>query len=170
MPQWLTVRVKHQGGRRAGQHGRIRSYPIGEVPVNEPRKDVLDLLAEGKITPSDAESLIAALEPDQPPVARSLEVLPKNKAKYLRVLVDTLEDGEPGRINVRVPLQLLRAGVQLAALIPSQALDQANVELNKSGVPIDLTQLKPQQLEALIEHLDEVTVEVDQPDAKVRIF
>src|ERR1700722_7846172 len=63
MPQLLTVRVKHQGGRRAGQHGRIRSYPIGEVPVNEPRKDVLDLLAEGKITASDAESLIAALEP-----------------------------------------------------------------------------------------------------------
>jgi hypothetical protein len=41
---------------------------------------------------------------------------------------------------------------------------------NKSGVPIDLTQLKPEQLEALVEHLDEMTVEVDQPDAKVRFF
>jgi hypothetical protein len=42
--------------------------------------------------------------------------------------------------------------------------------LNKAGVPFDLTQLKPAQLEALVEQLDEVTVEVDQPDAQVRVF
>jgi hypothetical protein len=84
--------------------------------------------------------------------------------------VDSVENGEPGRVNVRVPLQLLRAGVRLAALIPPQALSQANAELHKSGVPIDLTQLKPEQLEALVEHLDEMIVEVDQPDAKVRVF
>lgn len=69
-----------------------------------------------------------------------------------------------------MPLQLLPAGVRLAALIPPQALGGANAELSKSGVPVDLTQLKPEQLEALVEHLDEVTMEVDQPDAKVRIF
>jgi predicted TIM-barrel fold metal-dependent hydrolase len=75
-----------------------------------------------------------------------------------------------GRVNVRVPLQLLRAGVKLAALLPPQALNRANAELSKSGWPIDLTQLKPEQLEALIEHLDDMTVEVDAPDATVRVF
>ncbi len=138
--------------------------------MNEQRKDILGMLAEGKITAEEADQLIAALERDQPPAASSLDARPKGKAKYLRVMVDTLEDGEPGRVNIRVPLQLLRAGVQLAALIPAQALDRANAELNKSGVPIDLTQLKPEQLEALVENLDELTVEVDQPDAKVHIF
>ena len=138
--------------------------------MNEQRKDILDMLAEGKITAEEAEQLIAALERDQPPAASSLDARPKGKAKYLRVVVDALENGEPGRVNVRVPLQLLRAGVRLAALIPPQALGQANAELNKSGVPFDLTQLKPEQLEALVEHLDEMTVEVDQPDAKVRVF
>jgi hypothetical protein len=69
-----------------------------------------------------------------------------------------------------VPLQLLRAGVQLVALVPPRALDRANAELDKSGVPIDLKQLKPEQLEALVEHLDEVTLEVDQPDTKMRVF
>jgi hypothetical protein len=138
--------------------------------MNEQRKDILDMLAEGKITAEEAEQLIAALERDQPPAASSLDTRPKGKAKYLRVMVDSVEDGEPGRVNVRVPLQLLRAGVRLAALIPPQALGQATAELSKSGVPIDLTQLKPEQLEALVEHLDEMTVEVDQPDAKVRVF
>jgi Asp-tRNA(Asn)/Glu-tRNA(Gln) amidotransferase B subunit len=138
--------------------------------MNEQRKDILDMLAEGKITAEQAEQLIAALERDQPSAASSLDVRPKGKAKYLRVVVDAFENGEPERVNVRVPLQLLRAGVRLAALIPPQALGQANAELNKSGVPFDLTQLKPEQLEALVEHLDEMTVEVDQPDAKVRVF
>ena len=138
--------------------------------MNDQRKDILDMLAAGKITVDEAERLIAALERDQPPAASSLDVRPKGKAKYLRLVVYSLDNGEPGRINVRVPLQLLRAGVQLAALIPTQALDRANAELQKSGVPFDLKQLKPEQLEALVEQLDEVTLEVDQPDATVRIF
>ncbi len=138
--------------------------------MNEQRKDILDMLAEGKITAAEAEQLIAALERDQPPAASSLELRPKGKAKYLRVVVDAMEDGEQARVKVRAPLQLLRAGVRLAAWVPPKALGQANAELSKSGVPFDLTQLKPEQLEALVEHLDEMTVEVDSPDAKVRVF
>lgn len=138
--------------------------------MNESRKEILDLLVEGKITAVEAEQLIAALERDQPPATSSLDSRPKGKAKYLRVMVDALEEGEPAKVNVRVPLQLLRAGVRLAALIPPQALSKANDELNKSGVPFDLTQLKPEQLEALVDHLEEMTVEVDQPNAKVRVF
>ncbi|WP_320069484.1 hypothetical protein [Micromonospora sp. RTGN7] len=138
--------------------------------MNEQRKAILDILAEGKITAAEAEQLISALERDQPAATSSLDARPKDKMKYLRVVVDALENGESARVNVRVPLQLLRAGVRLAALIPPQALGHANAELKKSGMPFDLTQLKPEQLEALVEHLDEMTVEVDQPDAKVRIF
>lgn len=138
--------------------------------MNEQRKDILDMLAEGKITADEAERLIAALERDQPPPASSPDAKPKAKSKYLRVVVDAMESGEPARVNVRVPLQLLRAGVKLAALIPPHALSRANLEMSKSGWPVDLTQLKPEQLEALVEHLDEMTVEVDSTDAKVRVF
>jgi hypothetical protein len=140
--------------------------------MNEQRKDILDMLAEGKLTSTEAEQLLAALERDQAPTSSSLEDArpTKGRAKYLRVVVDAFDAGEPGRVNVRVPLQLLRAGVQLAALIPPQALVRANLELNKSGVPFDLAQLKPEQLEALVDQLDEVIVEVDQPDARVRVY
>src|SRR5258705_173915 len=66
---------------RAGPHGRVRSHPIGETPMNEQRKDILDMLAEGKITADEAEQLIAALERDQPPAAASIDARPKGKAK-----------------------------------------------------------------------------------------
>ncbi|MBM0274864.1 SHOCT-like domain-containing protein [Micromonospora tarensis] len=138
--------------------------------MTEQRKDILDMLAAGKITAEEAEQLIAALERDQASAVPGHDTRPKGKVKYLRVVVDATDNGEPSRVNVRVPLQLLRAGVRLAALVPPQALVKANASLSDSGVPIDLTQLKPEQLEALVEHLDDVTVEVDSPDATVRVF
>jgi hypothetical protein len=141
-----------------------------EVWMNEQRKDILDMLAEGKVTPDEAEQLISALERDLAPAVVSSELRPKGKAKYLRLVVDVTDEDEPVRVNARVPMQLLRAGVRLAALIPPQALAKANAELDRSGVPLDLTQLKPDQLEALVEYLDEVTLEVDSSDAKVRVF
>jgi hypothetical protein len=139
--------------------------------MNEHRKDILDMLAEGKINAAEAEQLIAALDRGgQPPAPPGVDARPKARPKYLRVVVDSQENGEPARVNVRVPLQLLRAGVKLAALLPPQALDRANAELSRSGWPVDLTQIKPEQLEGLMEHLDEMTVEVDSSDATVRVF
>lgn len=89
--------------------------------MTEQRKDILDMLAAGKITAEEAEQLIAALERDQAPATTSHDVRQKGKVKYLRVVVDATDNGEPSRVNVRVPLQLLRAGVRLAALVPPQA-------------------------------------------------
>ena len=137
--------------------------------MNEQRRDILDMLAEGKITAEEAEQLIAALDRDQPPPAvSSPDVRPK--ATYLRLVVDSTELGELGRINVRVPLQLLRAGVRLAALVPPQALGKVNVQLNEWGLPFDLTQLKPGQLEEFVDQLDELALEIDQADSTVRVF
>jgi hypothetical protein len=138
--------------------------------MNEQRRQVLQMLAEGKITADEAERLIDALEREQPESTLGAASRPKPRPKYLRVVVvDNSGDG-PSRINVRVPLQLLRAGVRLTSLIPPQALTKINAELNKSGVPIDLTELKPQQLEELIDQFDDFTVDVDDPDAKVQVF
>jgi len=136
--------------------------------MNEQRRQILEMLADGRITAEEAERLIDALERDQPPAARS-----RSRPRYLRVVV-SYEDGGtgdgPGRVNIRVPLQLLRAGVRLTSLIPAEALTRVNEQLSNSGVPIDLTQLRPQQLEKLIEHLDEVAVDIDDPSAKVQVF
>jgi hypothetical protein len=134
--------------------------------VNEQRKAILDMLAEGKINATEAERLLTAIEPaDTAPASDR-----KTGKKYLRLVVDYTENGEPGRVNIRVPVALLRAGVRLSALVPAQALEKANAEMAKSGVPFDLTQLKPNELEELVNHLDEVIVEVDSSEAQVRIY
>ena len=140
--------------------------------MNEQRRQILEMLAEGRITADEAERLIDALtrERSQPPSAATAG--PKSRPKYLRVVLNSDEGGgdNPTRINVRVPLQLLRAGVRLTTLIPPQVLVKVNGQLEKSGVPIDLTQLRPQQLEELLDHLDDLTVDLDDPGAKMRVF
>jgi polyhydroxyalkanoate synthesis regulator phasin len=139
--------------------------------MNEQRRQILQMLAEGKITAEEAERLIDALEREQPESPQGAAPRQKSRRRYLRVLVmdDSGSEG-PSRVNVRVPLQLLRAGVRLTSLVPPQALTKVSAELNKSGVPVDLTQLKPQDIEELIDQLEDVTIDVDELDSKVQVF
>jgi hypothetical protein len=139
--------------------------------MNEQRRQILEMLAEGKVTADEAERLITAVEREQPESPPGAASRPKSRPKYLRVvLADSSAGAEPSRINIRVPLQLLRAGVRLTSLIPPQAITRVNAELAKSGVPIDLGELKPQQLEELIDQLDELTIDLDDLDTKMQVF
>jgi len=146
--------------------------------MSEYRRQILQMLSEGKINASEAERLIAAAEePFGTGSNDSGATAAKPRPKYLRVVVDSEDDGRhegPTKVNVRVPMQLLRAGVKLAGLLPAQALHRANHAMQEKGIPIDLTQIKPENLEELVEHLSDLTVDVDQKDAgtkvKVRVY
>lgn len=154
--------------------------------MNENRKQILDMLAAARITADEAERLLAALDPGPGIGARAQSatgatsaknVGPKTQPKYLRVLVEADESvtGNKGTttVNVRVPMQLLRAGVRLAALIPRQAHDQLDSALSSHGIPLTLSQIKPENLEELIDHLEDLTVDVDgknENSTKVRVF
>jgi len=134
--------------------------------MNDNRRQILDMLAEGKITADEAERLITALERSDTPISRSA-----GNFKYLRVLVDAQDplDG-PTKVNVRVPMQLLRAGVKLTGVIPDRAREQVNEAMRKEGIPFDINKLTPDNLEEMIEQLRDLTVDVDNASAKVRVF
>jgi hypothetical protein len=137
--------------------------------MSENRREVLEMLSKGQVTADEAERLIAALEKEPPASGgNGSESSPKVKPKYIRVVVD--DNGGATKVNVRVPMQLLRAGVRLASLIPDQARERVNVHLRKEGLPFDLSQIKPENLEELVDHLDELTVDVDDKNTKVRVF
>ena len=142
--------------------------------MNNDRRSVLQMLADGKINADEAERLLGAME-GAGPAPRPLEgsaATGSNRPppKYLRVSVDATDDDGPTKVNIRVPMALLRAGVRLTSLIPPAARDQVNAQLSKNGVPFDIGQLKPENLEELISHLDDFSVDVDAQDAKVRIY
>ncbi|MGD0155243.1 MAG: hypothetical protein ABSB50_04050 [Terracidiphilus sp.] len=156
--------------------------------MNENRRQILEMLAAGKITADEAERLLAALESEPAATVGDFngsiagsrgwsETPVRTHAKYLRVLVQADETMTgmkgPTTVNVRVPMQLLRAGVRLASLIPPQAQEQLDEALNRHGVPFTVSQIKPENLEELIDHLEDLTVDVDGNDGnatKVRVF
>lgn len=140
--------------------------------MGENRKQVLEMLSAGQISVDEAEALIDALERDQPKTLAADGPARKAPPRYLRVEVESSEHAgrdRPGKVNVRVPMQLLRAGVRLTSLIPPQALEPANRALRQQGIDVDLGHLKPQQFEALMARLNDVTVDLDQPDIRVRL-
>ena len=67
-------------------------------------------------------------------------------------------------------LALLRAGVRLTAVIPPQARDQINAEMAKNGVPFDIGQMRPENLEEMIDQINDLQVDVDNERTKVRVF
>src|SRR6478672_7079345 len=87
------------------------------------RKQVLEMLAEGKITAVDADRLLDKLASS----GREPEGAPGNAAgdakgakptpKFLRVEVDA-KDGD--HVNIRVPMFLVRTGIKLSTMLPSK--------------------------------------------------
>lgn len=151
--------------------------------MNEHRRQILEMLSEGKITADEAERLIAALDKNAASESATAgRATPTTRYKYLRVLVDSDSGGNPHqgpvKVNIRVPMNLLRAGVRLAGLIPPQAREHVNQALRQKGIPFDINQIKPDNLEDLVDQLNELTIDVDannkvgygEEKVKVRVF
>lgn len=141
--------------------------------LTEERRRILNLLSEGKIDATAAEKLLDALS-NKPAAARAderSEVTPPDP-KFLRVLVEGYQDeSNAGKVNIRVPFTLIRAGIRLAALLPAAVHEPINRALREQGVDIDISKIKPENLEDLVTHLRELAVDVDGPHGeKVRIF
>jgi len=70
---------------------------------------------------------------------------------------------------VRLPIALLRVGIRFMNLIPRTAREQVNDEMRKQGMDFDLGKLTPEELEALIDNLQDVTIDVQRPQDNVSV-
>lgn len=142
--------------------------------MTEDRRRILNMMAEGKINAAEAEALLDALSSNtsvpQLPAAHAQPQATNTNPKYLRVLVEGQVDGKPNKVNVRIPIELIRAGMRLAALLPVVAYEPVNRALKENGVDIDISKLRPEDFEGLVTHLNELQVDVDDGTEKVRVF
>ena len=136
------------------------------------RAKILDMLSQGKITTSEAEKLLDAVgKGTAAESSHSAPSHPKSDPKYLRVIVESSGNGRGKEtVNVRVPFQLLRAGVKLAALIPGGIPKAAKDAMAENGMDFEWDKLKTADLDSVIEHLSALQVDVDSDHEKVRVF
>jgi hypothetical protein len=144
--------------------------------MTENRKRILELLAEKKITVEEAEKLLALIGTDEGTKNQSSGIAPDRKqpAKYLRVLIQPSSDSENGfkaeRVNVRVPMNLIRAGMKLTSLIPPEATDKVNEAMKEKGIEFDLRNLKTDNIQEVIEAISDLEVDIDSGREKVHVY
>jgi hypothetical protein len=133
---------------------------------DDSKKKILEMLSDGKISVDEATALLSKLQSPDTVVENVNESeygeVKKKDFKYLRVVVDSA-DGD--KVNVKIPLSLIKTGIKLSALVPSNAAEQM------SSHGFDLSQLSKLDGNELIEALSDMQVDVDSADGdKVRVF
>lgn len=144
--------------------------------MTDNQKKILEMLADKKISTDEAYQLINALggEEGGPKEAPRAPAGTTVKPKYLRVTVMPKEGANPehaDRVNVRVPMSLVRAGIKLTSLIPGDAMDKVNEALREKGINFDVRNIKQEDIEELINALGELEVDVESGHGeKVKVF
>jgi hypothetical protein len=153
--------------RRNRKHSLSLSNKYKELKM-ENKKRILEMVAENKITVDEAARLLELVEE---PAAGS----PTKKApKYLRVVINPVTEGRADadveRVNVRVPLALIHAGVKLTSLIPDDVAGKVNSALREKGIDFNLKNLKEEDIEQLVEALSDLEVDIKGGKGKVNVY
>jgi len=134
----------------------------------ENKKRILEMVAENKITVDEAVRLLELVE--EPVTVSSAKKTPK----YLRVTLKPSAEGKADadfeRINVRVPLALVRAGVKLTSLIPNEAADKVDAALKEKGISFNLRNIKEDDIEQLVEALSDLEVDIEGGKGKINVY
>jgi hypothetical protein len=150
--------------------------------MSENQQKILQMLAEGKISVEEATRLLALINEGQNPgEGAGREQTSKSVPKYLYVRVEPKEGsakqgeghpsmGEHGRVNVRIPVGLIRAGMKLKSLIPPHVADEVNDAMKEKGIGFDIRSLKDEDIDELVSLLRDTHIDVDSEDAEVRIY
>lgn len=134
--------------------------------MSEEKKKILEMIQEGKITPAEGLELLSAID-DSPNTGKLTN--PRLNKRFLRIKVYT---DKAVKVNVNIPLALMKAASKFANIGMKYIPDEARVEMEKKG--IDLTQINVEELINGIEQgvFDEklVDIDVDDPEeGKVRV-
>ena len=156
---------------------------------HDDRRRILDMIAQGKITVDEGEQLLAALETQasagSSPDAASSSARSPGLPRYMRIVVhrparEAKEHAHYGyswpgaarpekTVSVRIPFSLVRSGMRLGAIVPGTAGEVLTNVLRERGLNLDMSKMSPEELAAALKEMGELSVDVDNGKAQVRI-
>lgn len=138
------------------------------------------MLVDGKINVDEAQRLLTLVGPLGDEESKQEKASQKSKTlpRYIHVIVEpgpgvTRSDGEShahNKVNIRVPLNLIRAGMKFATLMPSDTADHVDKAFKEKGLSFDIKKLKDEDLQELISALEESEINVDNDREMIRIY
>ena len=118
--------------------------------MNEERMKILNMLSEGKITSAEADKLLSTIEIDNRKSTgeNSQDGFPK----YFYIHVDS--NGEKAeKVDIKVPMALIKAGVNLASLMSDDMQGKVDDALNDKGIKFKISDIKKENLDELVQAL-----------------
>ena len=130
--------------------------------MSDEKARILQMIEDGKISAADALELLNALSESE---NKSKVVSTNITNRFLRVRVDNAKS----KVNVNIPLSLLKATSKLVNMGMSFIPDEARQEMHKKG--IDLSKIDIEELVTLIESglVDGKLVDVDPENGRTKV-
>lgn len=126
--------------------------------MSEERRKILNMVAEGKITPDEAERLLGVLKENS------------ERARFLKVRVYEQTKEKP-RVRVDIPIGALKFFLKLGAKF--QRLAPEGFKMNIKGKEISLDEFTPEMIDDILCELGEggrfSLVEVDDTEKNERV-
>ncbi len=148
--------------------------------MSDNQKRILQMLADGKINIDEAQRLLSLINDRD-----SGENTPgsnghgsKSLPRYIRVVVEPraaesqVGNGQDrhSKVNIRVPLSLIRAGMKFATLMPSETAEQVDKAFKEKGLSFDIKHLKEEDIQELVSALQDSVINIDNEKELIRIY
>jgi DUF4097 and DUF4098 domain-containing protein YvlB len=110
--------------------------------MSEEKRKILQMVAEGKLTPEEAERLIDALSDDAG----------KGKKRFFKVRVYE-KDSEKPKVRVDIPIAVLKLTAKIGSAFKSVLPESAKVKMNGSEIALDA--FTPEMIDKILETLND---------------
>ncbi|MGE5582454.1 MAG: ComZ family protein [Bacillota bacterium] len=137
--------------------------------MSDEKLRILEMIESGKLSAAEGLELLKALDEPEPKPATAPSQLSK---RFLRVRIDS---AGATKVNVNVPLSLIKVASKFAGIGMKFIPEEARLEMEKKG--IDLSQINFEELLSLIEQgLSDgklVDIDINDPDegrVKVEVY
>ena len=132
--------------------------------MNADRRKILDMLAAGNISIDEADLLLG----HDPAFAAESDT---RTPKFLRLVLEPRDQAANRRkVDIRVPLGLLRSGVQIARPIPVEKRGPMTIALGTHSLALDLNGVDAENVDAFMAQFKDLTTDINGKDETLRLF
>jgi hypothetical protein len=107
--------------------------------MSEERKKILQMVAEGKLTPEEADRLLNALSEEH------------GRKRFFKVRVYEKNDREKPKVKINIPLAVLKIASRIGAAF--KGIMPEGMKVNMQGKEISLDEITPEMIDNIIENL-----------------
>ena len=109
--------------------------------MSEEKKKILSMVAEGKLTPEEADRLLDALKDA------------RGKKRFFKVMVYAKDNREKPKVRVNIPIAVLKLASKIGAAF--KGVMPEGMKVNLHGKEITLDEFTPEMIDGIVDSLGE---------------